>query len=561
MLRPTLDRAYRAGSYLRLSKEDGDLSHSGDKLESNSISSQRMMIQEYLKQCPEITLVREYCDDGYTGANFQRPQFQKMIEDVKAGVIDCIVVKDLSRFGREYIDAGNYLQKIFPALGIRFIAINDHYDNAKPGAAENDLILPFKNLMNDSYCRDISIKIRTNLEAKRRSGQFVGSRVVYGYLRDSNNKNQLVVDPQAAQVVQDIFRWKIEGMSPAQIADRLNEAGVLSPIEYKKANGSKQRTVFQTKKQALWSAVAIYRILSNVIYTGTLLQGKTTTPNHKVKKTVVKDPGEWCRTENAHEAIISFAQFDLVQGIMREDTRSPSGARLVHPFSGKVFCGECGSAMTRKVCRYPNREYAYFLCSGNKGNKEFCSSHRIREDVVRETVLAIIQTHISAALRMEEVLAQMDKLDWEHRELKKIEGKLAFQQEIIEKNRRLLTDSYEDFHTLLITREEYETFRGQFNRNIVEAERAIEKLISARNSIQSGLSEQQGWLSQFRQYENIREINRTVVVNLIEKIRIHKDQSIDVVLRHHDQFAAILTYLHQQKKDEEHLTEAIKEAI
>ncbi len=153
--------------------------------------------------------------------------------------------------------------------------------------------------MNDSYCRDISIKVRSNLDAKRRNGQFVGSRVVFGYLRSPDNKNQLVIDPVAAPVVQDIFKWKIEGLSPAQIADRLNDANVPSPIEYKKANGSKQRTCFQTKKVALWSAVAIYRILKNEIYTGTLVQGKTTSPNHKVKKTVVKPQSEWARTENA----------------------------------------------------------------------------------------------------------------------------------------------------------------------------------------------------------------------------------------------------------------------
>ena len=556
----TLDRQYRAGSYTRLSKEDSDLLKSGEKSESNSISSQRLLIREYLKQCPEITLVKEYCDDGFSGANFERPQFQKMMEDVKAGVIDCIIVKDLSRFGREYIDAGNYLQKIFPALGVRFIAINDGYDNAKPGAAENDLILPFKNLMNDSYCRDISIKIRTNLEAKRRSGQFVGSRVVYGYKRDPENKNKLVVDPQAAQVVQDIFRWKLEGMSPAQIAECLNQAGVLSPIEYKKANGSKQRTVFQTKKQALWSAVAIYRILSNVIYTGTLVQGKTTTPNHKVKKTVRKDPSEWSRTEQAHEAIISSAQFDIVQNIMQEDTRRPIGAATVHPFSGKVFCAECGSAMTRKVVRFQTKEYAYLICSGNKADKNLCSSNRIREDTVYHAVLAVLQTHIRAALKLEDALEQIDQLAWENRELKKIEGKIAVQQEIMDKNRRLLTDAYEDFRSQFITREEYETFKVQFNRNLSEAQKAMEKLIEEQNSIQCGLSQQQGWLGQFRQYENIREITRSVVVHLIERVAIHKDQSIDVVLRHQDQFAAIFHFL-QEREDTEHLHHSKKEAV
>ncbi|MCD8097388.1 MAG: recombinase family protein [Lachnospiraceae bacterium] len=551
MLKLTLDRAYKAAIYLRLSKEDGDFSFSGEKLESDSISNQRLLILEYLKKCPEITVVKEYCDDGYTGANFERPQFQKMMDAVKAGKIDCIVVKDLSRFGREYIDSGNYLQKIFPMLGVRFIAINDNYDNAKPGAAENDIVLSFKNLMNDSYCRDISIKIRTNLDAKRRNGQFVGSRVVYGYMRDPHNKNSLVADRDAAPVVQDIFKWKLEGLSPAKIADKLNDSGILSPIEYKKAKGSKQRTVFQTKPQALWSAVAIYRILKNEIYTGTLLQGKTTTPNHKVKKTMVKDQSEWSRTENAHEAIISAAQFDLVQEIMLDDTRSPVGASCVHPFSGKIFCADCENPMVRRLNRCGDKEYAYFICGGNKGDKHFCSSHRIREEAVYETVLAVIQGHIRAALVMEDAMKCIEGADWEARELKKIEGKIAFQQEIIDKNRRLSTGAYEDFRSQFITREEYETFRKQFNGNIEEAQTAISRLISDRNSIKGGLADQQGWLAQFRQYENIQEITRSVVVNLIDRICIRDNKDIDVQLKHQDQFAAIVEFLNEERAKEE----------
>ena len=547
MLKLTQDRLYKAAIYLRLSKEDGDFSFTGKKLESDSISNQRLLIKEYLRKCPEITVVKEYCDDGYTGANFERPRFQEMIEAVKAGEIDCIVVKDLSRFGREYIDSGNYLQKIFPMLGVRFIAINDNYDNAKPGATENDLVLPFKNLMNDSYCRDISIKIRTNLDAKRRSGQFVGSRVVYGYMRDPDDKNRLVIDRDAAPVVQDIFKWKLEGLSPAQIADKLNDNGILSPIEYKKAKGLKQRTAFQNKPQALWSAVAIYRILKNEIYTGTLLQGKTTTPNHKVKKTIVKDRSEWSRTENAHEAIISATQFDIVQEIMLDDTRSPVGANGVHPFSGKIFCADCESPMVRKLNRCSDKEYTYFICGGNKGDKHVCSSHRIKEETVYETVLAVIQVHISAALVMEDAMKCIEGADWEARELRKIEEKISFQQEIIDKNRRLLTGAYEDFRSQFLTREEYETFRSQFNGNITEAQAAISHLVSERNSIKGGLTEQQGWLAQFKKYENISEITRSVVVNLIDRIYIRENKDIDVHLKHQDKFATILEFLDEQK--------------
>ena len=547
MLKLTLDRHYRAAIYLRLSREDGDFSCSSEKLESNSISNQRLVIMDFLKKCPEITFVREYCDDGYTGANFDRPDFQKMIEAVQRGEIDCIVLKDLSRFGREYIDSGAYIQKMFPMLGVRFIAINDNYDNAQPGAADNELVLPFKNLMNDSYCRDISVKVRSNLDAKRRNGQFVGSKVVYGYMRSPENKNLLVIDPEAAAVVQDIFRWKIDGQSPAQIADRLNRNHIPSPIEYKKGKGSKQRTCFQTKEVAQWSAVAIYRILRNEIYTGTLVQGKTTSPNHKVKKTIRKAPEEWSRTEHAHEAVIAPAQFDLVQRLMLDDTRSPVGANGVHLFSGKVFCADCGSPMVRKVSRCNGYEYTYFICGGNKADKHICSSHMIRESTVYAAVLAVIQAQIKAAMDTSAALKQVDGLAWENRELERIKAKRAFQEEVADKNRRLKVGAYDDLKTGLISREDYKIFTEQFDRQIQEAMEAISQLDSERNSIMGGLAEQQGWLTQFRQYENIQELSRNSVVALVDHIEIRKDKDIDVCLLHRDHFASIVAFLNEQR--------------
>ena len=547
MLRFAMDMMFKAAIYLRLSKEDGGFSYGGGKQESDSIASQRMLIRDFLKQHPEIEVVREYCDDGYTGANFERPQFQKMMDAVKAGEINCIVVKDLSRFGREYIDSGYYLQKVFPMLGVRFIAINDHYDNAKPGAADDELVLPFKNLMNDSYCRDISIKVRSNLEAKRGSGQFVGSKVPYGYMRSPENKNKLVIDPPAAKIVRSIFRWKIEGMSPGQIAKKLNDDGVLSPIEYKKAQGSKQRTVFQTQMQAKWFAGAIYRILGNEVYTGTLLQGKTTTPNHKVKKTIRKDESEWARTENAHEPIIVKTQFDLVQRLMREDTRSPSGSKPVYPFSGKIFCSDCGSAMIRRVARCGEHEYVYYICSGKRKDATNCTSHSIKEELVSSTVLAVLQAHIASALNLEAAMEKVDALAWENRELDRLRMLIAIQEEQISRNRRLKTDAYEDFRHELLSREEYETFRVEFDRKIREANDAISRLHRDQNRITGGLSAQQGWLSQFRQYQNIQELSRSVVVNLVDKIIIHDNKDIDVQLLYQDQFAAIVQFLKEQK--------------
>lgn len=538
-----LDQTYQAAIYLRLSKEDGDFSSSREKKESNSIANQRKLIEDYLKHYPEIAFVQEFCDDGYTGADFNRPAFQQMIEQVRCGNINCIIVKDLSRFGRDYIDAGRYIEKIFPALGVRFIAINDNYDSSKTAQAGNEIILPFKNLINDSYSRDISIKVRSNLDIKRRNGEFVGTHVLYGYQRSADNKNRLVIDKTAAMVVQNIFRMKIDGFSPAQIAETLNHDGVPSPYEYKRRCGSHFQTGFRKQVQTEWSPVSIYRILKDEMYTGTLVQGKTSTPNHKVKVRSKKDSSEWIRIENAHEAIIPAATFDMVQKLMLEDSRSPSGEACVHLFSGKVFCADCQSSMTRKRTISAGKEYVYFICTSNKKDKNVCHPHRITEQAIYDAALAVIQAQVSLALELEPALQKLGSVSWEHRELERIENSISRQKDIINYNKKMKTMIYEDFKAEIITLDEYGILKEDCNKKIQDAKDAIERLHSNRNQVNAGLTGQQTWLSQFRQYENIQELNRRVVVHFIDRIEITNDKQINVVLNNADQFQTILEFL------------------
>ena len=238
-------KIYHAAIYVRLSKEDGDVA-GASKAESNSISNQKELIRDFLKDKEDIVVVSERVDDGYSGSSFERPSFKLMMEDIKKGVVDCVVVKDLSRFGREYIDSGRYIERLFPALGVRFIAVNDGYDSLEGKDQSDEIIIPFKNLINDAYCRDISVKIRSHLEVKRKNGEFIGSFAPYGYQKDEGCRNRLVIDPVAAGIVRDIFRMKLHGMSQDAIAGRLNETGVLSPMEYKSASGSNYRTGFKT---------------------------------------------------------------------------------------------------------------------------------------------------------------------------------------------------------------------------------------------------------------------------------------------------------------------------
>ena len=545
-----LDREYNAAIYLRLSMEDGDFSGSGEKKESNSIANQRKLIVEYLKHHPEIVSYQEFCDDGYTGTNFDRPDFRKMIALVRQNKINCIVVKDLSRFGREYIEMGRYVEKVFPALGVRFIAINDHYDSAAAQDTGSEIIIPFKNLMNDSYCRDISIKVRSNLEIRRRNGEFVGTHVVYGYERSEENKNQLVIDQTAAPVVQSIFRMKIDGRSPAQIAEKLNLDGIPSPYEYKRRNGDRFKSGFKRQVQCAWSPVAIHRILRNEMYTGTLVQGKTSTPNYKIKDRTTKDREDWIRTENAHEAIISPAIFDLVQKLMLEDSRSASSDDSVHLFSGKIFCRDCQSSMIRKKTKSAGREYVYFVCGTNKKDRSVCSAHSVTEEAVYHAVLAVIQAQVELALDLEAALTSIHDLSWEHRELERIQARIKKQEESIEHHKQMKAMVYDDFKSEVIGLDEYNIFKAEFDKEIEEAKKAIARLQSNRNQVSAGLTQQQGFLAQFRQYENIQELNRRIVVSFVERIEIAGDREIGVTLRNADQFEAICEYLgeyHEKK--------------
>lgn len=464
----------------------------------------------------------------------------------KRGSLEDILVKDLSRFGRDYIECGKYIEKIFPQLGIRFIALNDGFDTQSSSSTDS-IVIPFKNLINDSYSRDISIKVRSNLEVKRRQGEFISNFAVYGYKKDKENKNHLVVDEYAASIVQDIFKWAIEGHSPGSIALRLNQLGVLSPMEYKKSQGSKYKSKFKTGAQAKWSHVAVRRILQNEIYTGTMVQGRRTTPNHKTKKFIYKDQNDWVRVEGTHEAIISRPQFDLVQQILQEDTRANAENAAVHPYCGRIFCGDCGAPIVRKTTVSDGKRYVYYVCGANKADSHTCSKHSIREEILDDAVLVTIQRQIEIALDMDAALRQIETLSWERTELRKIEANIEVQNQIIQKNNNLRLGIYEDLQSGILSREEFMTLKEEFSSRIAAAKKVIDQLISSKSEIQHGLSKQQSWLAQFREYENITAITRRLIVSLVERINVYEDSEIEVVFRHRDQFAHIKEFLENQE--------------
>lgn len=359
-MKTNLQQFYIADAYYRLSRDDGD------KIESDSIVNQKALVQEFLKLNPDIQIHEEKVDDGYTGVNFERLAFISMMEDIKAGRVNCVIVKDLSRFGRNYIESGRYIEKIFPYLGVRFISITDNIDSISSLDSTNELMIPFKNLMNDAYCRDISIKVRSHLDIKRKNGQFIGSFAPYGYIKSPENKNQLIVDEQTANVVRRIFDWKLEGMSGGRIADKLNELGVPTPYQYKQMNGEKFYCGYQKHTEMRWSAATVNHILRNEVYTGALIQGKTYSPNYKVRKRMKKKESEWIRCENNHEPIITKEEFQLIREIFLTDTRVSPEEEALYLFSGLVKCGWCGGNMTRKTVPVNGKKYVYLVCAENK---------------------------------------------------------------------------------------------------------------------------------------------------------------------------------------------------
>ena len=525
----TQKKIWNATLYLRLSRDDGD------KEESGSITGQRELLRDYISQHPEL---REYAiriDDGFSGSTFERPGFQKMIEDVKAGRTDCIVVKDLSRFGRNYLDAGEYIEKIFPFLGVRFIAVNDNYDSLGERKSSDDLIIPFKNLINEAYCRDISMKIRSQLEIKRKNGQFLGSFAAFGYLKDEQDKNKLVVDQYAADIVRDIFKWKLEGISPQDIADALNKLGVLSPMEYKRSLGMKYTTSFKTSAKAAWSAGTVIRILKNPIYTGVLIQGKETTPSYKVHKRIAKDKSEWTVIENSHEAIISGIDFDSVQKVLKCDTRRSPDDKAVGLFSGMLFCGDCGASMVRKTVPAGEKKYVYYVCSAHKQDKS-CSPHRMRDTALEEIVLDSLRQHIREVVNMSELLNITDTAPLRTAQAQKVQRQLDKKREEYEKLQKLLMSLYENLTDGVIDREEYARLKASFTARADEAEKQMDALRESLNDIRSHGTENV-WMNEFIKRQELASLDRAVVVALIDKILIHSNDVVEIIYRWQDEFA------------------------
>jgi site-specific DNA recombinase len=539
---------YDVAAYLRLSRDDKDIDGS-TKSESNSIRSQRELIRSYIKEHEDLRLFDIYVDDGYSGVHFDRPEFQRMMADIEAGNVNCVIVKDLSRLGREYIEAGRLIQKIFPAFCVRFIAVTDGFDSQTADYNTKSLVLPVKNFINDSYCRDISQKVRSQQKVKREQGKFIGAFAVYGYRKSTEDKNKLCPDPYAATIVRQIFAWKLEGMSSLAIAQKLNDLGVRSPLEYKRMHGENFFTGFQTNVTAKWSAMAVKRILSNEMYTGVMVQGKRERVNYKMKEVVVKPGEEWVRVEGTHDAIISREDFEMVQKLLTVDTRAKAGTDCAHIFSGFLFCGDCREPMIRRVNRYRETEKIYFICpTRNRG--EGCTRHSILEAELREVVFQILQIQISvfwdAYGRLEDIrklnchFETSDRFHMFCEEEQGVYEEVEWIRRERDKYRKLLAGLYEDYKTGVITEKDFQEFREIYRERCEELEDAFEKQKELAEQISRNNATAKKTPEQWKEEIMLTELTRDLLLGFINKIEVYEDRKIYIEFRWREEFEKIL---------------------
>lgn len=527
---------YHVAVYLRLSRDDES---NGGSTESNSIQSQRDLIRSYIREQDDMEIYDIYVDDGWSGANFDRPSFKRMMEDIRAGHVDCVIVKDLSRFGRDYIEAGRLIQKTFPAFSVRFIALNDNFDSLTADFNEKTFVLPIKNFVNDAYCSDISKKVRSHQQVKREKGDFIGAFAAYGYRKDAKNHNHLIVDEYAALIVRKIFSWKIAGLSNLAIAEKLNGMGILSPLEYKKSQGEKFSTGFITRVKAKWSAVAVRRILMNELYTGMMVQGKTEKVSYKTKCSLEKPEEEWVRVADTHEAVVSAEDFELVGKLLQIDTRASAGKTGCHMFTGVLYCGDCGEPMIRRVNRYKGKERVYFICpTRNKGLG--CTRHSIPEEELQRLVLAGLRQQLALFLDKSRVLTQIEKMEVPS------DGVAAFDREIRrlrqeqEKYVSLRIGLYEDLKQGIITEEDFRDFRQIYEMQYQAAEDAISQQEEAlRRLLRAGVCAEIN-LEKMKAAPEIVKLNRDILMTFVSRIVVYEDKRVFLELRTENMFARSL---------------------
>ena len=514
-------RVWNTALYCRLSREDGD------RPESDSIANQRDLLTGFVAEHPELRAADVYIDDGFTGTNFDRPSFRRMIGDIEAGRVDCVLVKDLSRFGRDYIEAGRYLERWLPAHGVRFVALGDGIDSER-GAY--DMMLPLKNLFNAQYAKDISEKVKTAMHTKQARGEFIGAFACYGYRKDPENRNHLVVDPAAAPVVRRIFDLFDSGVGKVRIARILNEEGIPCPSEYKRLTGEKYTNNHKLAGTTYWTYATVHRILKSEMYIGNLEQGRDVRVQmHGAAKR--KDRADWVIVPGTHEPIISPEQWDRVQATLRSSAREPAFTQNVSPFAGFLKCGDCGRSMAKTTW---NGRTFYTCGSYKRYGDSVCSRHYITQQALEEVVLADLNRIIESVENLQ-TLAEQGLRDTPRGtnakgEKEKLDGALS-------RVRRLKQSAYEDFRDGLISREDFLRYRDDYETK----EKGLEAQRAALEDSQSQADAlARPWVEALLAHGRLTQLDRRTIAETVREIRVFEDGKIEITYLFSAELAALL---------------------
>ena len=529
-------RRWRLGEYIRLSKED--LKKGKD--DSNSVINQRDLLNDfYQKHIGEFESVSEYVDDGHTGTDANRENFQRLLSDVMSGKINCVVVKDLSRFARNYSDAGSLIDNLFVQMGVRFISLAENVDSYLNPDSVSSIIVPITNVMNDQYCYQTSKKIRQVFDYKRRNGQYIGAFAPYGYVKHPKDKHRLIIDPDAAEIVKLVFSLFLKGTSKRAIALYLNEHGVPSPSAYKLQKGIPVST--RGYDDPMWGARMIHSILTNPTYTGDLAQGRSRVKSYKVHEVESVPREEWGEVAGTHEAIIDYETFDKVQALLQRDTRTSPKGREVHLFSGFLKCADCGRAITRSV---GNNNNVYYACSTYKNrSRTACTMHSIKHNRLEAAVLFAVQQQVHLAVSYSEMIARINTAPVKKSQSIRLEELIAAKERELTKISRYKQSLYQDWKDGEITQQDYRDMKADYERQTIALTDVLARLNAERAELANGVKSEHPALVAFTKHQNIDQLSRELLVELIDHIKVYENGNISVRFKFADEFRRIAEYI------------------
>lgn len=518
-----------AALYIRLSVED-------NKKRGCSVENQKLVLNDFLADKPEFVVYDTYIDNGLTGTNFHRPGFQQMLSDIEAGYINCVIVKDLSRLGRNSIDTGYYIEQYFFTHHVRFIAVTDQFDTAEPNNLHGGIMLPLKNMINEAYALDIGRKIKAQARQAMKDGDYIGGRAPYGYRKDPENCHKLLIDENAAPVVRQIFQWAYEHKSLNGIVRNLNEMGIAAPSNYKESTG--EITSPGLIGSGKWQTRTVMKILQSEVYTGDLVQGKTKVMDHRQVKA---ENDNLIIAQGTHEAIVSHEIFEAVQAyrkeICEESKAKPKKPYTPNIFKGKVFCAHCGRSLHRQRAeRKKGPDIYWFHClTKSRVDRDGCIGVAIQESELMATVTSILEKELSVALGMSVPLLQLEtKHQKEHGVLK---NRMLLKRQEIEKYRRLVRGLYENFVQGVLTSEEYFTMKADYEEKIKSVSSEITELENEVEQLMRRLEQYRAMEQDAQTLERNHALTAELIERLIDRIVITHDRDIHVAFRFQSEFA------------------------